>query len=299
MNMKRILALVVLGLLVASVAFASNDRSRAGEGNYTPGPQGSSNVLPQGDLLICSATAGTFIELSAEYEAAALAAGAASTSVIVETESDAPFPFPSPMTAAEYEVVFLLMADNWWGPNSTPTIPEGGFSATDEAALAAYMDTGGKLYFSGQDYIWGRGNITGFPQLYLGIAAIVEDVNFGDTNVDYTGVTGGAMEGLSGSLVMDELTPPCDGANPFYTDDITPFFDGLADFTSAPSGETGQCGTTYDVVAYKTIFTTLEFGCTDNTGQFQRDVAAIWDWLAGGAVPVEDTTWGSVKEMYK
>jgi hypothetical protein len=294
--MKSFFAVSLLALMVATTAFGAQSTSRTIPGQ---GPAGSvpGSPAPDGpaDVLIASSiNGGTFTNLGPNYAAALTAAGAASVTTITDGAL-LPFPFPVPFTSAEYGTIAILTNENWFGASSTLQ-PEAGCSLQDEAKIQAYMDTGGKMLFSGQDYLFARGNGNGFPQIYLGIAAYVDDVNFGDTDITFSGTAAGAMAGLNGSLTINGA--PCwITANQFFTDDITPFGATLATYNSQPQNINGQCGTSWDVGAFRTVFTSLEFACGP-TAQFNADVASIYNYLQGAQTSVEPATWGAIKDMF-
>lgn len=50
----------------------------------------------------------------------------------------------------------------------------GGFSSTEEAVMAAYLDAGGRLFLADQEYIWVRG-LTPFMANYLGVGSHDQD----------------------------------------------------------------------------------------------------------------------------
>jgi len=293
--MNRLIALIVFAALAMSTAALASDTSRLGLGI---GPLGSTPPMSPPDtptdVLIASSTnGGTFDNMAPYYTTAIQALGFTVTNI--EDPALGPFPFPAVFTSTEYCVVVVLTNDNWWGVNGNGQ-PEANVSLQDENRLAAYMDTGGKMLFSGQDYLFGRGNGGGFPQIYLGIASYVEDVNFDDTNITFSGVAGGAMAGLNGSLSINGA--PCwTTANNFYTDGITPFSTGLVNWNSSPSGTSGQGGTTWDTGAFRTVFTSVEFACGP-TAQLNADVAAIYAYLRGSSTSVEPSTWGEIKDMF-
>jgi hypothetical protein len=117
-----------------------------------------------------------------------------------------------------YNEVLVTFSDNWWG-----TI----WSPTDEDVLAAYLDAGGCVFIIGQDYLYFRGTNIGFPMDYLGVCDYVDDLNFGDTQVDWTGTAGGPLDGQSGTIFA------CYASNSFYTDQVFPCVQGLVEWTSA------------------------------------------------------------------
>jgi hypothetical protein len=72
----------------------------------------------------------------------------------------------------------------------------------------------------------------------------------------------------------------------------------LVNYNSQPTNVNGQGGTTWDAGAFRTVFTTLELGCTSSTGQFNGDVASMYRFLQGSATSVEPKTWGEIKNMF-
>jgi hypothetical protein len=294
--MKSFLA-VSVALLVATAAFGATSTSRtipgmgpAGSVPGSPAPDGPADVL-----IASSINGGTFTNLGPQYAAALTAAGATSVTTITDGTS-APFSFPVPFTSTQYGTLVVLTNENWWGVIGNGD-PEANVSLQDETRIAAYMDTGGHMLFSGQDFLYTRGNGAGFPQVYLGVASHVDDINFGDTNITYTGTATGAIAGRSGSLVIDG-NPCWTTANQFFSDDVTSLGQTLVNYNSQPTNVNGQGGTTWDAGAFRTVFTTLELGCTSSTGQFNGDVASMYRFLQGSATSVEPKTWGEIKNMF-
>lgn len=294
--MKSFFAVSLLALMVASAAFGASSTSRtlpnmgpAGSVPASPAPDGPADVL-----IASSINGGTFTNLAPNYAAAFTAAGATSVTQITDG-ADGPFAFPVPFTSAEYGTIAILTNENWWG-NASTAAPEANVSLQDENKISAYMDTGGHMLFSGQDYLFARGSGSGFPQIYLGIVSFVDDVNFDDNSMTFSGVAGGAMAGLNGNLTING-SPCWITANNFYTDGITPFSVGLVNWNSSPSGTSGQGGTSWDVGAFRTVFTAVELACGP-TAQFNTDVAAIYNFLRGSSTSVETKTWGAIKDMF-
>jgi hypothetical protein len=245
-------------------------------------------------FIASSINGGIFTDLSPLYSAAFLAGGAGSVTAITDG-TNVPFTFPVPFTSAEYGTIAVLSNENFWGPGNGNPEQELNVSLQDEARIAAYLDTGGSILFSGQDYLYARGNGGGFPVTYLGVASHVDDINFGDNALSYTGVPGGAMAGLSGNLAADG-NPCWSTPNTFYTDDILPSQVGLMDWSSASAN--GQGGTTYANGPYRSVFSVVELACTGNTAQFHRDIGAIYEYLRGGVTPVQSTSWGMIKNRF-
>jgi hypothetical protein len=86
-----------------------------------------------------------------------------------------------------YNMVFWFSGDKWGG--------SAGPNGTDEAALAAYLDGGGKLFLSSQDYLYDFG-LTPFGEDYLGIGSYTDDS--GDAVFKY---------GVAGDPIGDGLGP--------------------------------------------------------------------------------------------
>ncbi len=299
--MRLALVCCAIALLAGNSAMAAQDCSRTGSGDFREPTGVATQAAGPADVLIAMASNGNFTDLSPDYEAAFLAAGAASVTSIIDGP-DSPFSFPSPFTSAEYGTVVVLTAENWWGEVSTAA-PEANVSLTDEAALSAYMDTGGAMFFSGQDYLFARGGSSGFPQVYLGIASHIDDPNFGDTSMTYIGTPGGPLDGLTGSLSNANPPAPPNPCwitdNQFFTDEITPFGTGLLFWSSNPSGTFGEGGCAWDTGVYRSVFSTVELACADDTAQFHAAVSAIYDFLRASATPVAETSWGALKSQYK
>ncbi len=298
--MKRVITAALLMLLLVSSLAGAEGRSRlnlSDPGNHQTGTAPPDAPDSPADVFIASSNnGGTFTDLSSYYAAAFVAAGAASATAITDG-ANAPFNFPVPFTAAQYGTVAILSNENFWGPGNGNPEAELNVSLQDEGRIAAYMDTGGTLLFSGQDYLYARGNGGGFPFTYLGISSYTDDVNFGDDTVNYTGVAGGAMAGLSGTVFSSAGGVPCwMTPNTFYTDDVVPRQLGLLNWNSATGA--GQGGTTHATAPYRTVFTTVELACTTNSNQFNRDIASIYNYLRGGATAVEPATWGQIKSRF-
>ena len=117
---------------------------------------------------------------------------------------------------------------------------EAGPSSASETALAAFLDNGGCLLMSSQDYHYARG-LTALMTGYLGVASISNDT--GSTTV--TGVAGSSFDGLG----------PYTLAFPFsnYADTVTPGNGGMGAFESI-GGITGTVKTTG---IYSAFFTTV------------------------------------------
>ncbi|MBN1955322.1 MAG: S8 family serine peptidase [Anaerolineae bacterium] len=85
-------------------------------------------------------------------------------------------------------------------------------NAANEAALAGYLDGGGNLFLSSEDYLFEAG-LSPFAQHYLGLASYANDVN-------YTDPVGNAGAPIGDGLGPYVLVPPAGWPGNFYTDEV-------------------------------------------------------------------------------
>ena len=121
-----------------------------------------------------------------------------------------------------YDVVIWYTGETWSSDYCVT------LSANDEANLGQYLDGGGALLLTGQDYFYDRypsaGNFptNSFPYVYLGLQSVAQDVigpsgfAFGG---DYDGQAGTCFDGLSGTFNAVGVYNP---DVPCWLDDITP-----------------------------------------------------------------------------
>jgi len=155
---------------------------------------------------------------------------------------------PDLATLEAYSLVLWYTGEGWQGGQT--------LTANDEANLGAYIDGGGKLFLSGQDYLWDiYGSTTNFgagsfPHDYLGLNSVTQDVwSLQDPIAELAiGQSGSAAEGMAFNLA-DIFTTAKDG---LYIDQITSH-NGV-DFFSID--DAGICAVETDDV----IFTTVSFG---------------------------------------
>ncbi|MGC8894102.1 MAG: T9SS type A sorting domain-containing protein [candidate division WOR-3 bacterium] len=129
---------------------------------------------------------------------------------------------PPLSTLQNYDVVIWYTGETW---SSTYWVT---LSATDEANLGQYLDGGGALLLTGQDYFYDRYPSAGdfptssFPYVYLGLQSVQQDVippNGSAFAGDYDGQAGTCFDGLSGqfnAVGVYSSDVPC------WLDDITP-----------------------------------------------------------------------------
>ena len=177
-----------------------------------------------------------------------------------------------------YKMVFWFSGDAY-GSTAGP-------NATDEANLTAYLDAGGRLFLSSQDYLYDWG-LTTFGQNYLGIATYSDDVG------DATGQIGIAGDPIGDSLGPFSLTYPSG-------------FSDYGDIVNAGAGASVAFKATnnsnnLDVDKASGDWKTVFFG-TDWVAVYNNNSAngitvlqRIVDWFGGCAPPPANTlTCGSI-----
>ncbi|MCH8251181.1 MAG: S8 family serine peptidase [Planctomycetes bacterium] len=165
---------------------------------------------------------------------------------------------PDVATLSQYSVVIWFTGDEW-----------GGFCGpgpASEVALAAYLDSGGGLFLTSQDYHYDRG-MTAFMQDYLGAGDIVDDV--GQTSVSGAG----AIFGDLGSFPMSYP-----GAN--YSDRVTP--DATADVAFV--GNQGNAAVSKDNGVFRTVFLGFPWEAISSADDREAVLSAAIDWSAGDVV---------------
>lgn len=264
--MRKVFTILALTAVMAAPVLAE---SVARDGNVPPTYTTHTNTLGRGPALVCSITEAIFTDLGPSFQTACNNAGYAADLIY-----DPLGAWPS---LTGYDVIVVTTNDDWW---STP-----GFTAADEAILAAFIDGGGKVIFEGQDYIYMRGSYMGFPNTHLGVNGANQDLNGNDPDISWVGTAGGPLAGLSSSFVA------CFSANLFYTDEIIPASQGLAEWTSPTYPMNSEGGS----VVTNAIFSAIAFGCD---GMLDTIIAADLTYLFG-TTPTEDASWGQIKGMYR
>lgn len=259
--MKKVIASLAL-ILLAVPALAvdiAKDPAVVIEGSSTV----YENVMNRGDAAVVSIIDGTFSDMSAYYAAGLTAAGYAPDVIF------------DPLGGGDYSAYLIVICDTgdmWWYPTN-------GFPSAD---FMAYMDGGGKFAMIGQDFLYATGEY-GFATAYLGMGSVIEDTNYSDAGqLDWTGTAGGALEGMSDSML------PCFASNPWFTDAVTPTSTGVCMWGSpmAPGPQEGGSATTYSLLS------TVEFGCGG-----VDVVGAIAAYLFGSTA-TDATSISSVKSLY-
>jgi hypothetical protein len=226
----------------------------------------------RGDVLIVNLIDGTFTDQSPVY-ASAFAANGKTADVVYDPAGAWP-------DMSGYTTVLVSSSDMWWGYSF-------GWTA-DLAAAGSYIDGGGCLWLVGQDFLYSAaGEGMAFAMNYLGLASVVEDVNYNDEGpLEWFGTAGGPLDGLYAAMV------PCFASNPWFTDDVTPVGQGLCDWSSSLGS--GQGGSVTD---FYTMFSVVEFACDPTT--INDVVGALLEGVCGGVIPVEESSWGTIKHDFR
>jgi len=287
--MNRLVA-VVLVLALALPAVATTSRSGRPDRLY-PNREPYGITRSVADVLICldiDANRG-FADPTPLYADAFTAAGA---DIIATCQVETPggtINFPPDLTAQNYPVVVVLTSDNWW---STPK----NIDPADESALASYLDGGGCLLFVGQDYMVGAhpamGPTSGFPRDYLGLAHCYQDVLWGETSATISGSPGWITEGLSMSLTASSVFTE----NDFYADCADPVPDAGSAFFYDDAGQDGVV-IYHDPGSFKTVWAGIELSAAP-TPSFHTVIDTIYNWFRGVS-PVQESTWGEIKSLYR
>ncbi|MGB3903955.1 MAG: S8 family serine peptidase [Anaerolineae bacterium] len=164
-----------------------------------------------------------------------------------------PWDSPSLEILQRYPAVVWFTSYDWYET----------LTADEEARLSAYLDGGGRLFFSGQDYLYTRG-LTSFGEDYLGILDYTEDM------------TTTLAVGELGSLVGDSLGP-YDLAYPFpnYSDMVTPIVPTEVAFRG---DHELPAALAYAAPAYRTVFLAFPFEALDRAAA-ERVMERVIGWL--------------------
>jgi PKD repeat protein len=179
---------------------------------------------------------------------------------------------------AGYSIVLWFSGDKF-GSSAGP-------NGTDETNLAAYLDGGGKLFLSSQDYLYDFG-LTTFGQNYLGIGSYTDDT--GNATTKY---------GLTGDPIGDGLGPyPLTYPSGFsdYGDIVNAGSGASVAFRSSATGgnnlDVDKDGGTWQTVFFGTSWVPIY---NNNAANGQQVLERIITWFGGcECYPVSDAsfTW--------
>ncbi|MCK4303774.1 MAG: hypothetical protein KAY24_06015 [Candidatus Eisenbacteria sp.] len=275
--MRKIVVTLALLALVAAPVLADNT-ARVGyhEGTYH---EYDDQISGRATALIASVLEGVFTDQAAIYQTSLEAAG---HSVDIVYDPAGAWPDLAP-----YSLILVTTADNWWG---------GTWTTGDETVLGGFLDGGGDVIFMSQDYLYFRpGGHIGFPMDYLGVCGVVMDPAFGAVgDLSWEGIAGGLLDGQSG--VLPGAVGTCFESNGFFSDEIMPCIDGLNLWTQPEVGPfpfmEGGC------VTENTVFNTFDYSCDPTGAQCDLAIGTFVDYF-GGQSPVEASSWGAIKGMFR
>ncbi len=168
---------------------------------------------------------------------------------------------PPAAALAQYEMIIWFTGDEFGG--------FAGPGAAGETALSAYLDGGGCLMMSSQDYLYDRG-LTTFLDTYLGVATFNNDVT-------QTSVTG------QGTLYGDLGTMPLSYPFTNYSDLVSPDPDASLAFV----GNAGNAGVVKEST-YKTTFWGFPFEALPTASRGPAlEATATWCGVGDPAVVLQ------------
>ncbi|MBN1660198.1 MAG: M28 family peptidase [Anaerolineae bacterium] len=177
---------------------------------------------------------------------------------------------PSAAEMEGYDMVIWFSGDAFSSTN-----PAAGPNAEDEEALAAYLDGGGRLFLSSQDYLYDMG-LTSFGQSYLGIGSYSNDS--GHATAKY-GVVGDPIGDGLGPYV---LTYPSGFSD--YGDVVNAGAGGSVAFRSAAAGgnnlDVDRDGGDWKTVFFGTSWVPIQHASAANG---QAVMERIVEWFGGCA----------------
>jgi len=169
-----------------------------------------------------------------------------------------------------YKMVIWFSGDTYGGT--------AGPNGTDETNLAAYLDGGGRLFLSSQDYLYDVG-LTSFGQNYLGIGSYTDDS--GNATVKY-GVAG---DPIGSGLGPYNLTYPSGYSD--YGDIVNPGTGASVAFTSAAGGGGNKLDIDKALGEWKTVFFGTDWVAiyNNNAANGVQVLGTIIDWFGGCEEP--------------
>ncbi|MBU0495488.1 MAG: hypothetical protein KKB13_26880, partial [Chloroflexi bacterium] len=174
---------------------------------------------------------------------------------------------PSLAEMTGYTIVIWFSGDKYGSGDSA------GPNAADEANLTAYLDGGGRLFLSSQDYLYDMG-LTAFGQDYLGVGSHTSDA--GDATAKY-GVAG---DPVGAGLGPYTLTYPPDFSD--YGDIVNAGTGASVAFQSAESGgnnlDVDRDGGNWQTVFFGTSWVPIY---THSAANGQQVLQRIVEWLGG------------------
>lgn len=161
---------------------------------------------------------------------------------------------PDAADLGPYEMVVWFTGDEFGGA--------AGPGASTETALATWLDAGGCLFISAQDYFYDKG-LTTFMQNHLGVASVVNDEN----QATVTG-NGSVFTGFGPYTLVFPFSNYSDVVNP----------DGMAEL--AFLGDQGDAAVNKDPGAYRSTFWGFPFEALPSASDRQDAMTKIGQWCS-------------------
>lgn len=188
---------------------------------------------------------------------------------------------PDLTTMQAYSVVIWFTGETW-GYYGYDVL-----TLNDETNLAAYLDGGGNLFLSAQDYLYASYPSAGsfspgqFPYDYLHLSSVSQDAISDPYTA--TGGVGSVAEGMQFETLRCYDNPDV----PLWTD----YLYGQARAVNVFEVPGGVSAVQYDAGDFKTVFTTTEFcGLVDGSPSYRAEfMAAVVDWMLGAGCPFSVT----------
>ncbi|MBN1355810.1 hypothetical protein JXA40_06010, partial [bacterium] len=181
---------------------------------------------------------------------------------------------PHGNTLHGYDAVIWFTGYDWETP----------ITSREEALLQSYLDTGGRLFLSSQEYHYHTGTITGFMQAYLGIGSITDDV----TELDPAGHAGDPIGNGLGPYTMVrpdnwEVYWPAGAYEGPYDDYVYAVSGAGRPFDFQTSGEPNS--TWMDGGSFKTVYLAWPLEWIGLLADRVEILTAILDWFATAPTP--------------
>ncbi len=258
--MKKILLLLIIGLLAATFAHA--------------------NVL----VVDHDLSEGGYTDCWPYYEVALIANGITYTYFQVQTD----LLTPDLATMQMHDCIIWFSGECWGYFGDDCMTPE------SETKVGSYLDGGGSLFFAGQDYLWASYQSAGtlvagqFPYDYLGLANVWQDewlIEDPDL-LNGSGVVGSCVEGYT-FTASDIFTTAKEG---LYIDETWSVTADAMDLFQVDSPiPVGICAVQKDTGVFRSIFTTLSFAAINDPVTQNNLLGVMYDWLTGGGVSVDNS----------
>ncbi|MCD4736639.1 MAG: hypothetical protein K8R53_11390, partial [Bacteroidales bacterium] len=180
---------------------------------------------------------------------------------------------PDLSTMLQYEIIFWFAGEGWQN-NQT-------MSVNDELNLATYLDNGGNLLLSSQDYLWDRyfsyGNFVPgeFPYDYLGVLSTSQDYWHVTSPVTAlcSGITGSIAEAID--IEVADIYSAKDG---IYIDQIVTAGQNLFEVTDPAPQDFAACQ--YTGNNFKTVFTTVSLAAITDPAKIESIIGNAISWMS-------------------